>query len=320
MSKGDFRMASTISICIPSYNCEKYIRTTIESALGQTVPADEIIISDDRSPDRSFEIIQEYAGLPRIRILRPPQRTTLGGHYRFLLEQAATDYICFLSSDDALMPDFIQTMRRQLEGEENVGLITSACLETDSNLVPQKTRGTGTPRQPIHPPRGFDYMTEGCIYTISFSLLSRRILIDTPPIPSAGDLTTDWCWALLLGVCGKIKFVHRPMGYYRIHGTNAGHNRDKELQEAVVVMLQFLQEYLGPALGDKLQPWLNITLGQIESRRQGREPLPPPPALKEKVKNLAKQVIALRYRTLPAHIQKAEQGISVTLQAVRTKP
>ena len=51
-------LAKTISICIPCYNSERYIRTTIESALAQTVPADEILISDDRSPDRSFEIVK----------------------------------------------------------------------------------------------------------------------------------------------------------------------------------------------------------------------------------------------------------------------
>ena len=311
-------MAKTISICIPCYNCERYIRTTIESALGQTVPADEILISDDRSPDRSFEIIQEYKGLPRIRILRPPQRTTLGGHYRFLLEQAASDYICFLSSDDALMPNFIATMHQQLEGEENVGLITSACLETNTSLVPMKTRGTGTPRHSIDPPRGFDYMTEGCIYTISFSLLSRRILIDTPPIPPAGDLTTDWCWALLLGARGKIKFVHQLMGYYRIHSTNAGHNRDKEWQEATVAMLEFVTKVVGPELGEKLQPWLNITYGQIEDRRVGRVEPPAQPTLKARLKTLAKSAIAVRYRKLPPHIQKAEQGIGVALEAFRS--
>jgi glycosyltransferase involved in cell wall biosynthesis len=315
-------MAKTISISIPCYNSERYIRTTIESALGQTVAADEILISDDRSPDRSWEIIQEYEGLPRVRILRPPERTSLGGHYRFLLEQSASDYICFLSSDDALMPNFIATMHRQLESEENrgdnIGLITSACLETNSRLVPLKTRGTGTPQRSIDPPKGFDYMTEGCIYTISFSLLSRRILIDMPPIPAAADLATDWCWALLLSAQGKIKFVHELMGYYRIHSTHAGHNRDKEWQEATVVMLEFVRNVLGPELGEKLQPWLTTTYGQIEDRRAGRREPPAQPTLKARLKSLAKSAIAVRYRKLPACILKAEQGIGIALEAFRS--
>jgi len=313
-------MAKSISICIPSYNCEKYVRTTIESALGQTVPAMEILISDDRSPDRSFEIVKEYEGVARVRILRPPQRTTLGGHYRFLLEQATSDYICFLSSDDALMPNFIETMHRELEGEENVGLITSACIETDSKLKPLKTRGTGTPRRSFDPPNGFTYMSEGCIYTISFSLLSRKILIDSPVIPAAGDLTTDWCWAMMLGARGKIKFVHKPMGYYRIHTTNAGHNQEKAWQEAVVVMLEFLREYLGPELGDKLLPWLKITHRQIENRHIGVNEMaiwPDRPTLRDRLKDLAKSAIALRYRKLPAHILAAEQGIGVALPESR---
>jgi len=310
-------MAKTISICIPSYNCEKYVRTTIESALGQTVPADEILISDDQSPDRSFEIVKEYEGIARVRILRPPQRTTLGGHYRFLLEQATSDYICFLSSDDALMPNFIEIMHREFENEENVSLIAGACLETDSKLTPKKTRGTGPPAHSLDPPAGFTYMTRGCYYSISFSLLSRTILLDSPRIPAAGDLTTDWCWALMLGVRGKVKFVQQPLGYYRIHGNNAGHNRDKEWQEAVVVMLEFLRKYLAPELGDQLLPWLKITYGQIERRRLGVVEEPPHATFKERLKNVAKRGIALRYRGLPDNLRLAERGVSVALRGVR---
>jgi hypothetical protein len=61
------------------------------------VTADRILISDDRPADRSLEIIQkygaaaEYEGLPRVCILRPPERASLGGHDRFLLEQASSD-------------------------------------------------------------------------------------------------------------------------------------------------------------------------------------------------------------------------------------
>jgi len=312
-------MAKTISICIPCYNCEKYIRTTIESALGQTVAADEILISDDRSPDRSFEIVKEYEGIPRVRVLRPPQRTTLGGHYRFLLEQASSDFICFLSSDDALMSNFVETMHGELAGDGNVGLIAGACLETDSKLVPLKTRGTGPPARSLDAPAGFKYMTGGCYYSISFSLLSRAILLACPPVPPAGDLSTDWCWALMLGARGKIKFVERPLGYYRIHGENAGHNRDKEWQDAVVVMLEFLREHLGPELGDQLLPWLKTTYGQIENRRLGKTESTPVIGARDRLKNLAKRALAVRYRGLPEHIAKAEQGIGVSLLASRAE-
>jgi glycosyltransferase involved in cell wall biosynthesis len=137
----------TLSICIPCYKSERFIRTTIESALDQTSPADEVLISDDNSPDRSFEIVKEYAALERVRIIRPPQRITLGEHYRFLLENPTTDYVCFLSSDDALVPSFVETMRKNLE--PGVAMIAASTVECDSHLVPTRSRERPCPKKPF---------------------------------------------------------------------------------------------------------------------------------------------------------------------------
>ena len=56
-----------VSICIPSYNGEKWIREAIDSALAQTYKPLEIVIVDDASTDNTLEIIQSYRD-PRIRI------------------------------------------------------------------------------------------------------------------------------------------------------------------------------------------------------------------------------------------------------------
>ena len=50
-----------VSIIIPVYNAEKFIGETIESVISQTYTDWEILILNDRSTDRSYEIIQEYA-------------------------------------------------------------------------------------------------------------------------------------------------------------------------------------------------------------------------------------------------------------------
>lgn len=311
-------MEKTISICIPCYKHERYIRTTIESALCQTVPANEILISDDRSPDRSLEIIKEYAHIPRVRIMQPPQRTTLGGHYRFLLEQATSDYICFLSSDDALMPTFVETMQRELGDEENIGLISGACLETNERLIPKRIRGSGAPSHTLPPPEGFNFISRGLYYTISFSIMSRQILMEAPVIPPAGDHMTDWYWALILGARGKFKFVRKPIGYYRIHSSNAGHDQEEAQEKASIVMLEFLIQYLGSELGQKLQPRLEGYRKRLESRRRGAPVVSGPRSFKTRVKDIMKSAVALRYSKLPASLQKAEQGISLTLTTRNT--
>jgi glycosyltransferase involved in cell wall biosynthesis len=302
-------MTATISICIPCYNSERFIRTTIESALAQTLAADEILISDDRSPDRSFEIVREYAHVPRVRVMRPPQRTTLGGHYRFLLEQATSDYICFLSSDDALMPGFVERMKREIGTDPEIGLVAGACLECDSKLRPLRLRGGRLPRAVMKPPKGFLHFKEGNGYTISVSVLSRRFLLQWPRLPDAADLSTDWYWALVLGVRSKLKFVREPQGYYRIHDSNAGHNNEDAWLAAINEMLMFLQAQLEPELGKELDAQLQRISIYREQRRQGRA-VP----RKVPVKDFAKGLIALRYRTLSKTIRRAERGIAVALQ------
>jgi glycosyltransferase involved in cell wall biosynthesis len=310
-------MAAAISICIPCYKSERYIRTTIESALAQTVPADEILISDDNSPDRSYEIVKEYEGLASIRIIRPPQRLSLGEHYRFLLDHATGDYLCFLSSDDALMPTFVETMRGELE--DNVGMIAAATLECDEKLIPKRARGIGLPTNTLNPPEGFHYFTAGNGYTISAALLSRRILLEVPALPREGDLATDWYWALMLGARGKIKFVRKPMGYYRVHDSNAGHDNPNTWRRATAVMLAFLKNNVDAELGGSLDGRIKGVQDAIAATERGEIQSSSSDPLKVKLKESTRRLIALKYCFLPRVLLKAEQGIGMALADARSQ-
>jgi len=310
-------MAAMISICIPCYKSERYIRTTIESALAQSVPAEQILISDDNSPDQSYEIVREYEGLPGVQIIRPPQRISLGEHYRFLLEHATGDYLCFLSSDDALMPSFVETMSRELE--DGVGMIAAAVLECDEKLVPKRARGIGLPTNTLNPPDGFHYFTAANAYTISVALLSRRILLETPALPRECDLATDWYWALMLGAKGKTKFVRKPMGYYRVHGSNAGHSNTNNWRSATGAMLAFLKQNVDAELGERLDGRLRGLEDFIAAMEKGETESVPPAPLGARMKELTRRLVALRYHSLPDFILKAEQGIGMALADARSQ-
>lgn len=303
----------TLSICIPCYKSERFIRTTIESALDQTSPADEILISDDNSPDRSYEIVKEYEGVPRVRIIRPPERITLGEHYRFLLENATTDYVCFLSSDDALVSSFVAKMRQNIE--PGVAMIVASTLECDSNLVPVRVKNAALPRESFSPPRGFLHFTMGNTYIISVTVFDRRLLLTVPPLLRDGDLATDWYWALSMGVRGKVKFLREPMGYYRVHDSNAANSKHYEWRKATFAMLKFLQLQLPPELRGALDKQLDTIREQLDAMEKGEERPPEAPSgVVESLKALAKRMMAARYRNLPQSIRQAEQGVSVTLR------
>lgn len=303
----------SISICIPCYNSERFIRTTIESTLAQTSLPDEILISDDNSPDRSYDIISEYREVPRVRIVRPLHRISLGEHYRFLLENSTSDYLCFLSSDDALVPHFVSTMRQQLT--QDVSMIAASAIECDSNLVPTRIKGAALPRKSFLPPDGFRYFMAGNLYVISVAVFNRQSLITVPPLPRDADLATDWYWALSMGTRGTLKFVRAPMGFYRVHSNNAANSNHLAWRQATCAMLTFLQSQLAPELAHALDQQLAIVRQQLDAMAKGEERQPEPPAgARERLKRLAKKLMAARYRRLPESLQKAEQGISVTLR------
>jgi len=86
-------MTPSITIGIPAYNAEAYVRATIISCLEQTVAPYEILLSDDGSSDQTPAILREYQDHPLVRLVSPPQRLSLGGHYRHLVNQAKGSHI-----------------------------------------------------------------------------------------------------------------------------------------------------------------------------------------------------------------------------------
>lgn len=89
-----------VSIIIPIYNAEKYLRECLDSALTQTLQEKEIICIDDGSTDSSYLILQEYqASHSQIKIVR--QENKGAGEARNVgLEIARGKFVCFLDADD----------------------------------------------------------------------------------------------------------------------------------------------------------------------------------------------------------------------------
>ena len=110
-------MAYEVTIGIPVYNVEKYIRLTMDSALAQTFESIEFLVLDDCGTDSSMDIVREYQRThPRgkdIRIVRQPQNGGLGRARNRIIEEARGRYLYHLDADDAIAPNTISLLYEQ---------------------------------------------------------------------------------------------------------------------------------------------------------------------------------------------------------------
>lgn len=97
-----------ISVVVPVYNAEKYLKSSIQSVLNQTYQNFEIIAVNDGSKDHSLEILKQIDD-PRLRII-DKENTGVSDTRNIAIEAAEGEYVCFLDADDYLSPRYLQRM------------------------------------------------------------------------------------------------------------------------------------------------------------------------------------------------------------------
>jgi glycosyltransferase involved in cell wall biosynthesis len=130
------------SILIPAYNAERWIASTIESALAQTWPHKEIILVDDGSTDRTLAIARQFESKGVHATTQPNQGAAATRNRAFALSKG--DYIQWLDADDLLSPDKIEhQMHAAMQAGDRRTLV--CCPWAFFRSRPAKARFTPTP-------------------------------------------------------------------------------------------------------------------------------------------------------------------------------
>lgn len=128
-----------VSICIPSYNSEKYISQTIDSILFQNYKNYEIIIVDDNSSDNTRRIISNYAKDHKsIKFFTNDSNLGIVGNFNKCLNLCQGRYIKFLLADDLfLTPDSLERFVDAIESYPNVSIVSSGrrLIDSQSNVI-----------------------------------------------------------------------------------------------------------------------------------------------------------------------------------------
>ena len=200
-----------ISVCIPTYNGEKFLKPQIDSVLSQLSQNDEIVVSDDGSSDNTIEILENYKD-SRIKIFSNPRKGVIS-NIENALQNSIGEYIFLCDQDDVWVENKVNKM---MEALSESYLVVSDCYVTDQNLntiyesfYKQNNSRTNKWLALLKNP----YL--GCCMAFK-----RKVLDLALPFPSKIPMHDIWI-GNVAAFKFQVKFIPDKLIFYRRHGNNA---------------------------------------------------------------------------------------------------
>lgn len=202
-----------ISIGVPAYNQGQYLAETLDSLLNQTVPPDEIVVSDNHSTDETPDVLRRYEG--RVRVIRPPAHLPMPDHWSFVGQNLSGDWFSLLSSDDVADARFVEHLSRATTRERDAVLVRGGW-----ELISPSGRSLGYHRllstaTVTRPPVTFLEQLRHLKTSIAAFLCRHSAFSDIGGFSSSMRLAFDRDFFLRLSPTGSFITTHRIVGRYR---------------------------------------------------------------------------------------------------------
>ena len=208
-----------LTIAIPTVNRADLLDRAIKSALAQTSPDIEIIVSDNGSTDETPAVIERYVkqGLPNLRTLRHSATMPVARHSELILEQVRGELLLALSDDDFLEPEFAAEVLAAFDRHPESSFVYTGCAVHYENVqVPV----------PVGPPleSGADFLANhfaGKRQVQWCACVTRvRDLREIGPLPDDRILGDMYYWTRL-AFKGPVGCVPRVLSHYIIFRPNS---------------------------------------------------------------------------------------------------
>lgn len=222
-----------VSVIVAVYNRERYVRECVASILATGYPALEVLVVDDGSTDSTPAVLDaletEHGGV--VRVLHNPGRSNRGqkASTNLALARARGDYVCFLDSDDVMLPHRFGTSVPLLDADptlDGIVEITELLFEDDERRRAWGERSTRYgPRVDALPADGF---LAACLLDRTCSMHTSNILVRRALFERSGvyrptrERSEDFHLWLRMAACGRFAVgeIGRPVTLYRRHEGN----------------------------------------------------------------------------------------------------
>ena len=129
---GGARGRPKVGVGVPVFNGERYLSETLDALLAQTYEDFVILIGDNASTDRSFEIAQDYASRDRrVVVIRRERNIGANENYSDLFRRAGTEYFRWHAADDLSLPEYTRLAVEVLDQQPEVVLAYCKTINID---------------------------------------------------------------------------------------------------------------------------------------------------------------------------------------------
>lgn len=220
----------TLAIAMATYNGERFIRSQLESILGQTRLPDEIVISDDHSTDDTVAIAKAMLERPcraagiTLTVVEHDKPAGVAANFANALTHTTADVVALADQDDWWLPHKLETLAAHFEALPELLMVHS-----DADLVDEEGEKKGlrvlhslrmTTMERVHlvSGRGIRALVRRNLVTGQTALLRRDLIVAAGPIPT-GYVHDEW-WALVAASQNGLLLDPRVFQHYRQHGGN----------------------------------------------------------------------------------------------------
>lgn len=213
-----------VTIMIPTFNQAAFVGEAIDSALAQTYSNFEIIVGDDASTDSTPQILARITD-PKLKYVRNRNNIGRTANYRNLLSNHATgDYVVNLDGDDYYTdPEFLIRAVNLINNEQDVVMVAAKATWKVGNRefisdVPGVAETSGLQLVKKLPDKKYYLKHLATLY-------ARETAIKIGFYNSASN-SSDWESLYRLSLHGKVKYLNRNVGVWRIHDRNESGTTD----------------------------------------------------------------------------------------------
>lgn len=204
-------MSKLVSIVIPVYNGQEFIRETLESIFAQTYQHFEIIVADGASTDNTIAIVKEYHGL--IDVILSEKDDGMYDALRKGFDRAKGEILCYINADDRLLPYALEKVVEKFEHHRCDLVFGDVNYISENGAIIFSYKGVNLPHNAIRKLRRVPFAQQSSFWT-------REVYDRTGGFDKSLKYVADS--KFLLSVCldpaVRKAYVPLPLGEFRLHG------------------------------------------------------------------------------------------------------